>query len=348
VRKVLQIDFTATWERGGCLPHITRAWTCHARNYQHNFASWAGAGYRGEIEGRPHFGFEENRHANRIYNKILRLNKCCFFSLYPIIENLRPDILHIHNRHDLVDQVMARLSYRPKVVCIYHQCYNKLSIPQSADLLLGVGKFVAAWIDRRAAGPRQPIAVLHNPYRQVPAAPRRAEQGKPLFLNYANIRRGTKDFFDAVEMLQREGFDFEARVVGHLYSDLKPPPGVTVSGFIPQPEFLDVAARAAAYICTSYATPFSVAVVEAIARDTPVLCPWDIGAVDLLPPDSYLGFESFSANAMAGAMRAFLQMSGEERRALAARARAAAEIVYNEVTLTQKLENLYDSLFVPA
>jgi hypothetical protein len=344
VKKVLQIDFTGSWERGGCLPHITRAWARNSRNYQQYFAGSAGADYRGEVEGRPHFGFEENPRANRIYNKILRLNKFCFFSLIPIIEELKPDILHFHNRHDLVDQAMARLSYRPKVVCIYHQCYNKLFVPASSDLLIGVGKFTVAWIDRKA-GPAQPLAVLHNPFRKVAVAARK-ESSKTLFLNYANNRKATRNLFAAVEMLHAEGFVFEVRSVGHVFSDLPVPKGVTVSRWLPQPEFLEVAAQASAYICATYATPFSVAVLEAMARKTPVICPWDIGALDLLPPDCVISYESHSAVAMADAMRLFLKMPEQERSAMAERALAAAEVVYDEALLTHKLEGLYDSLFV--
>jgi len=343
VKKVLQIDFSGPWDRGGCLSHIVRAWTRNSRNYEQFFASWAGANYRGEMEGRPHFGFYENARANRFFNKILRLNKCCFFSLTPIIEEVKPDILHFHNRHDLVDQVVAGLSYRPKVVCIYHQCYNQLFIPSSADLLIGVGKWVAAWIDRKA-DPKQPLAVLHNPFWKV-ALPPRKESAKPLFLNYANKRKPTRDLFNAVEILQAEGFDFEVRAVGHVYSDLKLPRGVTVSKFIPQPEFLDLAAQAAAYICNTYATPFSVAVLEAMARKTPVICPWDIGALDLLPPDCVISYESYSAAAMADAMRTFLKMPASERSALAERALTAAEFAYDEARLTERLEKLYDSLY---
>jgi glycosyltransferase involved in cell wall biosynthesis len=344
VKKVLQIDFSGPWDRGGCLSHITRAWARNARNYEQYFASWAGADFRGEMEGRPHFGFYENARANRIYNKILHLNKCCFFTLTPIIEELKPDILHFHNRHDLVDQVVAGLSYRPKVVCIYHQCYNKLFVPTTSDLLIGVGKFVVAWIDRKA-NPDQPLAVLHNPFRKVSVPPRR-ESAKTLFLNYANDRKATRNLFAAVEMLQAEGFDFEVRSVGHVFSDLAVPKGVTVAKFLPQPEFLEIAAQASAYICATYATPFSVAVLEAMARRTPVICPWDIGALDLLPPDCVIGYESHSAVAMAEAMRLFLRMPEEERRALAERALASASDVYDEARLTQRLECLYDRLFV--
>lgn len=344
MKKVLQINFSGSWEWGGCLPHIALAWARNSRDYEHYFASTAGANYRGEMEGRPHFGFDENARANRIYNKILRLNKFCFFSLIPVIEELKPDILHFHNRHDLVDQVVARLSYRPKVVCIYHQCYNQLFIPVVSDLLMGVGKFVVAWIDRKA-DPDQPMAVLHNPFRKVSPAPRQ-ESSKTLFLNYANKRKATQDLFAAVEMLQAEGFDFEVRSVGHVFPDLPVPRGVTMAKFLPQPEFLEIAAQASAYICTTYATPFSVAVLEAMARRTPVLCPWDIGALDLLPPDCVIGYESHSAVAMADAMRLFLKMPEPERSAMAGRALAAVEAAYDEVLLTQKLERLYDRLFV--
>jgi glycosyltransferase involved in cell wall biosynthesis len=345
VKKVLQIDFTGSWERGGCLSHIARAWARNSRNYEQYFASSAGLNYRGEMEGRPHWGFDEDRRANRIYNKILRWNKFCFFSLIPIIEELKPDILHFHNRHDLVDQVASRLSYRPKIVCIYHQCYNKLFVPDASDLLIGVGKFVVAWIDRKT-DPRQPLAVLHNPLRKV-AVPLRQERKQTLFLNYANNRKATRNLFAAVEMLHAEGFAFEVRAVGHVFPELPVPAGVTVSKFIPQPEFLEVAAQASAFICATYATPFSVAVVEAIARKTPVICPWDIGALDLLPPDCVISYESHSAIAMARAMRTFLEMPETDRAAMTDRALSAAAIAYDEVALTARLESLYDSLFVP-
>jgi glycosyltransferase involved in cell wall biosynthesis len=147
-------------------------------------------------------------------------------------------------------------------------------------------------------------------------------------------------------MLRAEGFDFEVRAVGHVFPDLPVPKGVTVSRFLPQPEFLDVAAQASAYICATYATPFSVAVLEAMARRTPVLCPWDIGALDLLPPDCVISYESHSAVAMADAMRLFLKMPEEERRALAGRALTAAAAAYDETRLTQRLERLYDTLFI--
>jgi glycosyltransferase involved in cell wall biosynthesis len=239
---------------------------------------------------------------------------------------------------------MGRLSYRPKVVCIYHQCYNKLFVPANSDLLIGVGKWVVAWIDRKS-DPDQPLAVLHNPFRKV-SVPERKEPSKTLFLNYANNRKATRNLFAAIEMLQAEGFDFEVRLVGHVFSDLPVPKGVTVSSWLPQPEFLEVAAQASAYICATYATPFSVAVLEAMARKTPVICPWDIGALDLLPSDCVISYESHSAVAMADAMRLFLKMPGQERSAMAGRALAAAAVAYDEVLLTQRLERLYDTLFV--
>ena len=342
LKKVLQLDFSGPWDRGGCLSHIVRAWVRNSRDYEHFFASWPGVGRQGDVEGRPHFGFLENTLANRVYNKILRLNKFCYFSLIPIIEEIRPDILHFHNRHDLVDQIMTRLSYRPKVVCIFHQCYNRLIIPENSDLLIGVGKFVAAWIDRKA-NPSQPLTVLHNPFRKVSPVVR-TERSKTLFLNYANNHKATRDLFEAVEILRAEGFDFDVRTVGHVFPGLPVPAGVTVSTFVPQPEFLEIAAQASAYICNTYATPFSVAVLEAIARRTPVICPWDIGALDLLPPGCVISFESFSAVALAAAMRLFLTMPAQERVALTERAMVAAE-VYDEAVLTHKLERLYDTLF---
>ena len=321
-----------------------RAWARNSRDYEQYFASWKGAGFRGEMEGRPHFGFEENARANRFYNKILRLNRMCMFSLIPVIEDVRPDIIHFHNRFDLVDQIIAKLSYRPKVVCIYHQLYNSLVIPKTSDLLLGVGKIVVAWLDRKA-NPEQPMAVLHNPFRKVDA-PEGKKSARTLFLTYSNQRKPTRDMFAAVELLRAEGADFEVRSAGHVYGDLRVPAGVTMSKFIPQPDFLELAEQATAYLCTTYATPFSVAVLEAMARRTPVICPWDIGALDLLPPDCVINYESHSATAMADAMRSFLKMPEPDRAAMAERALAAAAGAYDEVRLTRRLESLYDGLFV--
>jgi glycosyltransferase involved in cell wall biosynthesis len=187
--------------------------------------------------------------------------------------------------------------------------------------------------------------VLHNPFRWVPI-PARKETAKTLFLNYANNRKATRNLFAAVEILRAEGFDFELRAVGHVFPELRVPPGVAVAKFLPQPEFLEVAARASAFICATYATPFSIAVVEAMARKTPVICPWDIGALDLLPPDCVISYESHSAAAMADAMRTFLIMPELERSAMADRALAAVEQAYDEVRLTRRLESLYDTLFV--
>jgi len=342
VKSVLQLDFNGSWEQGGCLSHITRVWARNARNYAQFFASSCGAGHRGTIEGRPHHGFDENRLANRIHNKILRRGRFCFFSLLPIIEELKPDILHFHNRHDLVDQIVAKLSYRPKVVCTYHVCYNKLVIPAASDLLLGVSKFVIGWLDRKAE-PAQPMAVLHNPFWRVPLTPRQEKPGTHFF-NYSNQPKATRDLFEAVKIVQAQGWKFSLRSVGHVYSDLAVPEGVTVSGFVPQPEFFAGFLESSAYICSSYNTTFSIAVLEAIAQRVPVICPWDIGALDLLPMDCVISYESHSIPSIAEALSRFLNMSPSEREAMAERALAAVQ-VYDESVITQKLERLYDTLF---
>jgi glycosyltransferase involved in cell wall biosynthesis len=59
-----------------------------------------------------------------------------------------------------------------------------------------------------------------------------------------------------------------------------------------------------------------------------------------------ISYESHSAVAMADAMRLFLKMPERERSALAERALTTAAVVYDEARLTQRLERLYDGLFV--
>ncbi len=59
-----------------------------------------------------------------------------------------------------------------------------------------------------------------------------------------------------------------------------------------------------------------------------------------------ISYESHSAIAMADAMRLFLNMPEEKRIEMAESALAAASVVYDEALLTQRLERLYDSLYV--
>jgi glycosyltransferase involved in cell wall biosynthesis len=341
MKKVLQIHFNGSWNDHGCLQHITKAWSRRAQNYEHNFTSALRDHSVDQVEGRPHFSFTEDRLANRIYNKILRLNKFCSFSLIPIIEKVRPDILHFHNRHDLVDQIMARLSYRPRVVCHYHFCYNKLFIPATSDYLIGVSKLVVAWMDRKA-DPSQPLTVLHNPF--TPRAPaEKKTSAEPLIVNYSNLPKATRDLFLAAERLSNEGLSFTVHCLGHVYPELKPPKNVTVSRTLPQADYLDLVNRADAFLSNSYGTAFSVAVLEAIANHTPVICPWDIGVLDLLPQDCVISYESHSVEAMTDALRRFLQMPKEERLQLTDAARQGIK-VYDETLITQKLERIYDKL----
>ena len=339
MRKVLQLHFSGTWEGNGCLQHVTRAWVNHSENYQHYFASSAGAGYKGRFCERPHSGFSEHRLANRIYNKILRRGRFCYYNLIPIIEDLHPDILHFHNRHDLIDQIVARLSYKPHVVCHYHCLYNKLFVPASANLLIGVSKWVTSWIDRKE-NPVAALATLHNPYSPLPPIVH-IHGSAPLFVTYSSHYKGIKHLCEAVNILNSEGLTFQVHGFGFVYPDIRLPHNLQLTHTLPRPDFLNVLGRSSAFLCTNYNTAFSVAVMEAIAQEKPVICPWDIGAVDLLPSDSIILYESHNFNSMADAMRRFLYMSGPERAALASRALDSAS-VYAEEKIGAKLEQLYD------
>ena len=307
VKKVMQITFSGSWDWGGCLPHIT--WPArNAREYEHYFPRATGKIIAGRSRP-PHYGFIENARANRVFNKILKLNKCCFFGL-DAADHRGGEARHFTSTIGSTSSTIWWRGFPTGRKSVHlSPVSNKLVIPKAADLLIGVEKLVIAWIDCKAS-PDQPMRVLHNPFRSVPGDGTQGD-GEAAFSELRECdRKATWNLFRAVVMLQAEGFDFEVKAVGHVFPDLKTPRGVTVAKWIPQSEFLEIAAQASAYICATYATPFSVAVLEAMARKTPVICPWDIGALDLLPPDCVISYESHSAVAMADAMRTFSQDAG--------------------------------------
>ncbi|MCX8086126.1 MAG: glycosyltransferase family 4 protein [Rhodocyclaceae bacterium] len=111
------------------------------------------------------YAFHENHLRNRILNKMFRLDAFTYPSLIATIEELRPDILHFHNRQELVDAVIERLSYRPGVAVHYHRHFAQPIVPRSADILLTVSRATESHILSKT-GTATKCCVLYNPLSQ--------------------------------------------------------------------------------------------------------------------------------------------------------------------------------------
>ena len=125
------------------------------------FASLS-AGAAQQRHGKTFHTFTESAWRNRVFNKWFGLGAFTFPSLIRLIETLHPDLLHIHNRQALVDPLMARLSWQPKVICHYHRRFGEFVIPRSADRLLTVSQAIRSALIE-ATGTTKPVSVVYNP-----------------------------------------------------------------------------------------------------------------------------------------------------------------------------------------
>jgi Ran GTPase-activating protein (RanGAP) involved in mRNA processing and transport len=82
------------------------------------------------INNVKYYTVPENRLKNKIFNKILNLKLFTYDEMIKIMEKEKFDILHFHNRLELVDKLVNRLSYKPKIVCHFHREFNNPIIPR--------------------------------------------------------------------------------------------------------------------------------------------------------------------------------------------------------------------------
>lgn len=222
-----------------------------------------------EYLGIQVFPFKENTWINRVFNKWLGLNKFSYPSLVHLINRLRPSILHFHNRQELVDEVLARLDYRPTVVVHYHRHFRKPDVPRRADLLLFPSRATERYI-REKTGTGKPCAVVHNPlslevlrYSQ----PRETQRGDGLpmilFGGGNNPIKGLHELIEAFSRLPTGSarLVLAGRGVEHL--DIHHPM-IEALGEIPAPAFFHLMAEADIVTMPSYEEPFGLIAQEAM------------------------------------------------------------------------------------
>ncbi|MFN4326857.1 MAG: glycosyltransferase [Azonexus sp.] len=163
---VLHIHFWADIRNSaGSVEKVITAFASHGERYRHWVAccpTESELPSTFEHHGVTVYTFRENRMANRVFNKMFRLNAFTFGDLVRLIDRLRPDVLHFHNRQELVDGVVRRLKYRPAVVVHYHRHFMQPVVPVSADRLLFVSQCTADDIIGKTAT-RKPSSIVFNP-----------------------------------------------------------------------------------------------------------------------------------------------------------------------------------------
>lgn len=161
---VLHIHFWADIRNSaGSVEKVITSFASQGQTWQHKIAC---LGRPGTAPYMYHdvliLPFWEDRLKNRALNKMLRLNAYSYSTLVSVIRRERPDVLHFHNRQELVDQVVRRLPYRPKIAVHFHRHFANPVVPAAADLLVFPSRTTAEYI-RSATNTSKPFRVVFNP-----------------------------------------------------------------------------------------------------------------------------------------------------------------------------------------
>jgi glycosyltransferase involved in cell wall biosynthesis len=225
----------------------------------------------GEGQAEPYgratlYPFTEDRLKNKLGNKLLGLKLFTFSRLVSLINQRRPALLHIHNRHALVDRLVAGLAYRPCVLCHYHRKFGEFLVPDSADALIVVSAAVRDALIA-ACVPTVPVEVVYNPVPAGVAANEPLPLGgrKPRLL-YGGGRQKNKGFFELEAALSSSGLAdcFEIVLCGPEFADYLPPFPARVAGMLAASEFLAEMTQADIVSMPSHHEGFSILALEAL------------------------------------------------------------------------------------
>lgn len=212
------------------------------------------------------YPFAEDYLKNKVFNKLLGLKLFTFSRLLDLIKQLRPALLHFHNRHALVDRMIQSLDYRPCVLCHYHRKFGEFVVPGAADGLVAVSAAVRQALIA-ACAPGVPIEVVHNPLPGGVAAmvPVSLSGRKPRLL-YGGGRQRNKGFFEleAALLTTTLAEQFDVVLCGPELAGYTPPFPARVAGLLASPAFLNEMRQADVVAMPSHHEGFSILALEAL------------------------------------------------------------------------------------
>lgn len=272
---VLHIHFWADIRNSaGSVEKVISAFASHGQKYRNFIACCptepdAPASF--SHHGVEVFTFRESQWTNRVLNKIFRLDAFTYHSLVDLINRLRPDVLHFHNRQELVDAVVKRLAYRPSVLVHYHRHFRVPMIPASADRLLFISQRTANDITGKTEN-RKPASIVFNPlslelleHSRIPAASKStAEPPVIVFGGGGNPIKGGAELLAAFKQLPTGSAKlvFAGRNVEKICDHSTS--GVEVLGEVPAAKFFELMQSADIVAMPSYDEPFGLIAQEAM------------------------------------------------------------------------------------
>jgi len=240
-----------------------------------------------EVKGVKYFSVPEQKIKNKIANKILGLKLFTYAKMIDIIEKERPDILHFHNRQSLVDLVVKQLSYRPKIICHYHLNFKQPSVPNSANLLLGVSKSVEEHIIKTARTDKKSSFVL-NPlsfdlYSTQNIEKKRDNEIKLVFGAGDDEKKGYKEIIQALYKLKDRGIKYKLYLCGNKRDvEIDNTLNIQKMGFLSSKEFYKIIQQSDILLFPSHNEPFGLTLLEAMYLKTKVLPAYSGGIPEIL------------------------------------------------------------------
>lgn len=288
--------------------------------------------------GKVFHTFTESAWRNRLFNKWLGLGAFTFPSLARLIETLHPDILHIHNRQALVDPLMARLSWRPKVICHYHRRFGEFVVPRSADLLLTVSNAIRVAL-QEATNTAKPVSVLYNPVPDlVVEHVKQGDSACKVRVLYAGGRQKHKGFDEFMQAIVQFGdrADLEVDICGpKLEGYAAPAPNVRVLGQLDHKAFKERLEAAHIVVHPSHFEGFSLLALEALSNRKVLVATRGGGLAEVVDSDCALVSEIGNANSLATAVGAAISLFAPEQEANRERLLDAAQAKAARFSITR-------------
>lgn len=296
--------------------------------------------------------FAEDRLRNRVFNKWFRLGAFTYPSLVKLIESRRPDILHFHNRQELVDAVVRRLSYRPRVLVHYHRNFFPYAVPRRADCLVAVSE--ALRLDLlESARPAMPVEVIHNP---VPAGiagegdvPPRPRGANPRLL-YGGGRQEHKGFFELEKALQAPALagKFDVVLCGPALEGYTPGFAAETLGYLNQPDFRRQLLAADIVVMPSHREGFPLLALESMSLGK-LLVTTDAGGLrEIAHAGNSIVHAIGSAEGLTAALRSARELfepENESRLQALKRAAQATAAGFSPEVINHKLAEFYRAIY---
>ena len=351
---VLHIHFWADIRNSaGSLEKVITAFAGHGQRYRHLIACCPGDGKSEapfEHQGVMVHPFRESRFVNRVLNKMFGLKAFTYGDLVRQINRLRPDVLHFHNRQELVDAVVSRLNYRPAVVVHYHRHFAQPVVPKMVDRLLFISQRTTDDILGKT-GSTVPYSIVFNPLslevlgRAEPASSARPANTLPviLFGGGGNPIKGGQELIAAFSALPAGS----ARMIlaGRNVEKLAglPCPGIEVLGEVPAARFFDLMLAADIVTMPSYDEPFGLIAQEAMLLRKLLVLSGSGGLAEFTGPDCALIIEPKNVASLHQGLAEALELL-KMPDLLQEKLKRAGERVaaFFPPVVTGQLENVYD------